>query len=139
MEHFGMGVLLGMLGGNNETVKSIKDSIGKDIKSVQINSETEQLIIEFTDGIKLHLWDDGQSCCEHRYMKCDDDLTEFFGAKLLDFELKEATETEDDHETHEIQFLDVKTSKGIFQVSNHNEHNGYYGGFWVQAKTKPHA
>ena len=36
-------------------------------------------------------------------------------------------------EIHEIQFLDVKTSKGVFQISNHNVHNGYYGGFWVIA------
>lgn len=34
---------------------------------------------------------------------------------------------------HEVQFLHVKTSKGSFAVSNHNEHNGYYGGFNVEA------
>ena len=38
-------------------------------------------------------------------------------------------------DVHEIQFLDVKTDKGIFQMANNNEHNGYYGGFLIEART----
>ena len=63
-----------------------------------------------------------------------DDLSEYENAKLLDFELKEAPSIEDNYGEHEIQFLDIKTDKGIFQIANHNEHNGYYGGFWIAAR-----
>jgi len=68
-------------------------------------------------------------------METDDDLTEYANAKLLGFELKDVTfEQEEWGDMHEIQFLDVKTDKGVFQMSNHNEHNGYYGGFLLEAR-----
>ena len=57
------------------------------------------------------------------------------GYSEKDFELKDAPDIEDEWgEVHEVQFLDVKTDKGVFQMSSHNEHNGYYGGFWIIAR-----
>lgn len=133
----GIGVMLGMLGGNKETVNAAKSSLGKIIKKVWLDEENNKLNFKFEDNSTLEMWDDGQSCCEVRYMRTDDDLTEYSGAKILDFELKYAPNQYDDHdEVHEIQFLDVKTDKGTFQIVNHNEHNGYYGGFWIVATTK---
>lgn len=132
--NLGLGVMLGMLGGNEETVNSIKSSLGKIIKRVYLADD--KLLFEFEDGTKLQLWDDGQSCCESRYMVTADELTDFCGAKLLDFELKDAPDVEDKYGSHEVQFLDVKTDNGVFQLANHNEHNGYYGGFYVRASTK---
>ena len=41
------------------------------------------------------------------------------------------SDVEEEYETHEVQFLEIKTSKGIFTMSTHNEHNGYYGGFAI--------
>lgn len=133
MEQLGVGVMIGMLGGNESTVNAIKSSLNKVIQSVSLDEESNTLRFVFTDGSKLNLWDDGQSCCEHRYMRTDDSLTEYSGATLLDFELKNAPDIETQYDCHEVQFLDVKTSKGIFQMASHNEHNGYYGGFYIVA------
>jgi hypothetical protein len=33
---------------------------------------------------------------------------------------------------HEVAFLEVTTDRGVFQMKNHNEHNGYYGGFLIR-------
>jgi len=131
-EYPGMGVILGMLGGNEETVNSIKASIGKTITKAEL--EGDNLCLRFSDGKSLRLWDDGQSCCEHRYMVTDDDLSLFHDCVFTDIELKEAPSVPDEYGEHEVQFLDIKTSIGSFQMATHNEHNGYYGGFWIVAK-----
>jgi hypothetical protein len=132
MGNLGMGVMLNMLGGNFSTVQAINKSIGKIIERVRV--EDNKLLIRFSDGITISVWDDGQSCCEDRYMKTDDDLDEFVGATLISYELKSAPNVVDEWVEHEIQFLDVNTSNGTFQIVNHNEHNGYYGGFAVCAE-----
>jgi hypothetical protein len=135
MENLGMGVMLGILGGNEKTVTSIKSSLNKVIEKVELDGD--DLVISFTDNTKLIIWDGGQSCCESRYMTTDDNLSDFNGATLLDFELKSVEYGDDDGwGEHDIQFLDVKTSEGVFTMVNHNEHNGYYGGFYVKAKLK---
>jgi len=119
---------------NNLGLGVMIESIGKKIKKVWLDKEENQLKFEFVDNTTLKIWDGGQSCCEVRYMETDDVLQEHIGGTLLQFELKDAPNQEDEFgEMHEIQFLDVMTDKGIFQISNHNEHNGYYGGFWIQA------
>ena len=129
----GLAVMIGILGGNEETVNAVKTSIGKTIENVCMHDDI--LIFKFTDGTKLKMWDDGQCCCEHRYMMTDDDLTYFSGAKLMGFEIKDAPDGEDNGEVHQVRFLDVTTDKGVFQMATHNEHNGYYGGFWIVART----
>lgn len=127
--------MLNYLGGNNETVDAINASLNKKINKVWLDQEADKLCFEFDDNSKLFLWDDGQSCCESRYMRTDDDLTEYTGATLLGFELKDAPSIEGEYgDEHEVQFLDVKTDKGIFQMASHNEHNGYYGGFYIIAR-----
>ena len=134
MENLGVGVMFGILGGNEETVTSIQSSLNKTIEKVELDDE--QLFISFIDGSELVIWDGGQSCCESRYMTTDDNISDFNGATLLDMELKSVECKDLDYGEHEIQFLDVKTSEGVFTIVNHNEHNGYYGGFWIQAKLK---
>lgn len=132
----GMGVMLGMLGGNKEAVEAIKSALGK--KIIAIGVKDNVLSMTFPDKSTLHLKDDGQSCCESRYMVCDDNLEKFIGGKLMDISLEDAPDPpkEDEWEyAHEAQFLHIKTSKGSFTVSNHVEHNGYYGGFWITAST----
>lgn len=136
MGQLGVGAMLGFLGGNEETINAINTSLNKKIKKVWLDQEANKLRFEFEEGAALHLWDDGQSCCENRYMRTDDDLTEYSGATLQGFELKSAPSIEDEYGDHEVQFLDVKTDKGIFQMANHNEHNGYYGGFWIIARNE---
>ena len=129
-----MGVILGWLGGNEETVKAINDAVGKEIASVEVVGEDEDtLILRFTDRTELHLHDAGQSCCEHRYMRTDDDLHAFVGATFVGAAIRDAPDLEDQYGVHEVEFLVVNTSLGAFTVANHNEHNGYYGGFWIVA------
>lgn len=130
MNNVGMGVLIQSLGGNAETVAAFHASVGKEIESVQVVDN--ELIFKFRDGATLVARDEGQSCCERRYMTCDDDLPYYEGAALQNLEIKEGpTENDECGEPHEIQFLEVTTSKGQFTVASHNEHNGYYGGFWI--------
>lgn len=133
-KNLGLGVMINMLCGNEESAKAMQAAIGKKIAEVRLGSD-EALHFVFGDGSKMKLFDDGQSCCEARYMRTDDDLAYFVGANLLSAEVREAAEqTEGEYgEMHEIQFLVVGTSKGEFTMASHNEHNGYYGGFWVVA------
>jgi hypothetical protein len=132
-EAVGLGVMIQSLGGNEETVNAVKSALGKTIETVKL--EDNELIFNFTDGTGLKMFDNGQSSNEYRYMRTDDDLSDFEGATLLDFELKDGPHMEDEYGEHEVQFLDVKTSNGVFQMANHNEHNGYYGVFWIVARS----
>ena len=134
----GFTVMLKMLSGNEKTATCLQKAIGKEIKRVFLDEENNSLRFVFTDGSRIRVWDDGQSCCECRYMQTDDDLTAFSGASLLGMELKDAPfpEKKDDDcdDVHEVQFLDVKTSLGVFTMASHNEHSGYYGGFAIEVE-----
>ena len=130
MTNPGMGVMLGMLGGNEETVKAHLASVGKIIKSIDFNSE--RVIISFTDDTGIRVFDNGQSCCENRYMASDHETYEYYiGAKFTGCELRDAPNEPDTYGEHEVQFLLINTDKGTVTIANHNEHNGYYGGFWI--------
>ena len=128
--NLGMGVMLSRLSGRNGAAHFAK-AVGKEIKTLVLDEDHNQLKFEFTDGSKISMWDDGQSCCENRYMRTDDSLSDYVGGILEDAELRDAPDGEDNGETHEVQFLVIKTSQGQFTLSNHNEHNGYYGGFAI--------
>lgn len=131
----GMGVMLGMMGGNAESVAAFTGAVGKVIAALRLGDD-DALHFEFSDGSKMKLSDEGQSCCEARYMRTDDNLADYVGAKLLGAEIKEAPNEPDEYGEHEVQFLEVKTDRGVFTMASHNEHNGYYGGFWIQARTE---
>jgi len=98
------------------------------------------VIVKFVDGTRLDLWDAGQTCCESRYIRTDDHLSDWVGAKFLDVEIVDSVSPmQDDYDwwdVHEIQFLRILTDKGVIVFSSHNEHNGYYGGFSIQAVVK---
>lgn len=115
-------------------------SIGKKIKSIVIKEHTDgfgsenSLVFEFVDGSRLVIKDDGQSCCERRFLHTDDDLEHYINSKLLDIEISDGPDGgyEDSDNGLEIlqqQFMKVKTTVGVFTVVNYNYHNGYYGGF----------
>lgn len=131
MSGLGLGVMIGMLEGNGGTVEAIKRALNQTIETISIVDD--RLVVGFASGI-LILQDDGQSCCENRYMTCDDDLPSFVGSKILDVELRSAPSVgEDPYMSHDVQFLVVKTTSGELVCETHNEHNGYYGGFYVTA------
>lgn len=133
MGHPGLGVMINMLGGNEESVKAFTAAVGKKILGLKL--EDNRLAFEFEGGYKMSLFDDGQSCCENRYMRTDDNLADYIGATLTGAEVKDAPNVPDEYgDEHEVQFLEVQTSAGVLTMSNHNEHNGYYGGFWIIAR-----
>ena len=96
----------------------------------------ENLLLYFEDGSGISIYDTAQECCELRYMRTDDNLKDFVGSKLKDVILKDYKQLKDDEygDVHEIVFLEIVTDKGSFVMSNHNEHNGYYGGFDIDCE-----
>lgn len=132
----GIRVILSYLGGNKESAEAFQAAMGKEISSLSLG-EDEALHMVFADGSKLAVYDDGQSCCESRYMRTDDDLAFYVGAKLLGGTVKDGPTAKDEYDDeHEIQFLEIQTSKGVITFTSHNEHNGYYGGFAIRAKNE---
>lgn len=126
----GIVVLLGRMGGNEETVKAYQLAKGKTIAKLAL-ADDNVLRISFDDGSAIAGLDNGQSCCESRYMRTDDTLSDYEGAVLNDIEITEAPDVADRYGAHEVQFFRLLTSKGTVTFSNHNEHNGYYGGFHI--------
>jgi hypothetical protein len=123
------------INGTEEEVAKVKASLGKIIGKIQLFGN--YLLVGFEgESKKLKLWDNGQSCCENRYMTTDEkDLDYYIGATLIDVEVRDAeTQNESGYDIHEIQFLTLITNRGNITFSNHNEHNGYYGGFSVAAE-----
>lgn len=132
MSQLGLGVMINMLGGGERGAQFIKESIGKPIRKIEVSDH--DLRVVFEDGLGFILSDQGQSCCESRYMTCDDKFEDVYGGRLLSVEVRSGDGIEDGHDAHDIEFLVVKTDKGDITVANHNEHNGYYGGFWIVAQ-----
>jgi hypothetical protein len=132
MGQLGLGVMINALCGNADSVAAFTGAVGKTIAALSLG-EDDALHFVFADGSKVRLFDDGQSCCENRYMRTDDNLAEFVGAKLLGAEIKEAPNVQAEYDEHEVQFLEVQTDHGVFTMASHNEHNGYYGGFSIRA------
>jgi hypothetical protein len=135
ISRLGMGAMIGLLRGNEDSVKAFRAGVGKKITALKL--EDNALCFTFDDGYQMKMSDEGQSCCEHRYMTTADDLRQFVGATLLGATIKQAPDVEDGGEAHEVEFLDVETSLGVFQMANHNEHNGYYGGFDLRVSGNP--
>jgi len=121
----GIGAMLHYLSGGSEN--SAEKYYGKKIKDAKIDDN--RLRLTFEDGVSIDVWDDGQSCCESRYMSTDDDLRALIGDTLTRIEAKQGPEIEHDYEVHEQAFVEIGTDKGFVTIVNHNEHNGYYGGF----------
>ena len=134
-KHYSISAMLHMLfGPDRDSVEAITQAKGKTITALSI--EDNKLAFLFDDGT-LKIYDDGQSCCEDRYMHTDDELDYYVGSKFLDVDVKSAPDIPTEDGEHEVQFLHVTTSKGVFVISNHNEHNGYYAGFVLVATYEP--
>jgi len=125
-----MGAMIRMLGGQNDAAKLV-ESVGKKIASVKVDGDV--LRFDMEDGSTFGLTDMAQSCCESRHMSCDDDLTKFTGAEFRGARIADGPRKDDEYGyCDDSQFLIVETSLGEFTVVNHNEHNGYYGGFSME-------
>lgn len=134
MGQLGFGVMIGLLFSDESGKRAFTSSVGKTIAEVEI-AENE-LLFSFSDGSKMKLFDDGQSCsaCSLRYMDSDDDLPYFVGSTFQDAAVQDGpTDDKSSGDIEESAFLIISTSKGQFTVVNYNEHNGYYGGFLIRA------
>ena len=137
-DNLGVGAMISMLSACDEdAVKRYKDSMGKEIDHVILDTKADPnyLRFVFTDKTGLDLYDDAQSCCENRYMHTDDTLDYYKGTKLMNVFLKAGPDVEDGSgNVHEQMFLEIVTSKGSFTIASHNEHNGYYGGISIRPR-----
>lgn len=127
----GFGAALFLLGGGSK--HSSAEYVGKLITEAQLADNS--LLITFDDGIKLNIYDDAQSCCEKRWMSTDDDVGDLVGKRWKHAMIKDASSNQPDDSygsVEEIQFLEIMTEDGTtVTFANHNEHNGYYGGFGI--------
>lgn len=142
MSKLGVGVKINMLfGGKEENLPvGVKAHVGKKIADLYLDPEFNHgdggLIFTFDDGSRMAIYDKGRSCCEARYMDTDDDLLEYVGAIFQGVDMRDGSVTESKYgDVDETAFLEVVTSAGRFTVNTYNQHNGYYGGFWIIAKT----
>lgn len=131
--NLGLGVMIGLLAGNEKSVEAFNYGVGKKITALSLGDDN-RLHFVFEGGYKMCVYDDGQSCCETRYMHTNDKLEDFVGSVLQSATVQEAPNIPHEWGEHEVAFLVVTTSLGVFTCETHNEHNGYYGGFLVRAK-----
>lgn len=122
----GLGAMIHDLGGGTEN--SADKYYGRKIVGAAFAGN--RMTLRFDDGVSIDITDEGQSCCEERYMTCDDDVKSIVGQTLKHIVVKSQEDNSDnDYGAHEICFLEIQTDKGSITFATHNKHNGYYGGF----------
>src|SRR3990167_4467654 len=97
-----------LFGGTRETADMFKVAQGKTIAAVRLEPDFQYggaLRLDFDDGTAIRLYDEGQTCCETRYMTTDADLAAFVGATLTDAEVRDGPETVEGAVDHETAFL----------------------------------
>ena len=126
MSRPGIGAMIHYLKGGS--VHSAEEYYG--LKVTEAKIVDNKLRLAFDNGKKIEIWDDGQSCCESRYITCDDDVKSLINGTINKIEAKEGPCVEGEYgDTHEQVFVEIGTDKGFITLANHNEHNGYYGSF----------
>lgn len=132
----GLGVMLSVLSGRKR--ESVERYYGKRISSIWLeenfketrNLADQALRIDFEDGTKIAIFDDGQSCCEARYLRTDDDLQCLVGKVFECAVVKSHEDKTEEYSDHEQLFIELRASSGeSVTFCAHNEHNGYYSGF----------
>lgn len=125
-------------GGDAKSRLVLKAAFGKALVAICLAAagtawDEDGLLLRFADGSGVRIWDDGQRCCERRYMTTDDDLATFVNAAFLGVEVRNVPNRPAACGEHQVAFLIVATSLGAFTVETHNEHTGDYEGFWLVA------
>lgn len=127
----GIGVLIQRRFHGSEPVEKY---IGRTIKTAAFGDN--KLTLTFTDGVTIAVTDEGQSCCETRWITCDDDPAALNDSVLMAIAAKEGPNLPSQYgdDVHEQVFLEISTNKSSISLATHVEHNGYYGGFALQIK-----
>ena len=127
MSNLGFGVMISQLGEGGESAQAVLHVKGKLIRAISMHDNVpdphhyrDELRLEFDKQV-LVFYDDGQSCCEHRYMHTDDDLQSFVGANFISAEIRDVGEVRSGEygEAHEIDFLLINTTMGTFTIETH--------------------
>ena len=109
----------------------ISQVAGLTIAGIEIRGD-DTVAVSFDNGTVLEVRDDGQDCCEIRYITSDDDGDQYRGAIFNGFDIGSTEYREHGRDSvHEVAFLNIRTSLGVYVAETHNEHNGYYGGFEI--------
>lgn len=125
MSNLGLGVMIHHIFGGTEHEPS--EYYGRKITAAELIDNRLRLTLD--GGKQIEIWDDGQSCCEHRYITTDDDLSSLVGGVLNRIECRDGATVRGEYDEHEIAFVEVGTDKAFITLTTHNQHNGYYGGF----------
>jgi hypothetical protein len=130
----GFGFNLSYLGGNEESYQIYQSILGKRIEAIRLDKEANGgdggLWLQMV-GLErpVLLVDDARSCCESRWMECDDNLPYFVGAEITEVETRSGADaTEEYGDVKETLFVNIVTSAGPIELKAYNSHNGYYGG-----------
>lgn len=100
--------------GRTVTVASLKDNVFR---------------LSFSDGKTIELTDEGQSCCESRYITTDDTPADLVGKMLRAVEVKGGPDEPAEYGHHDTAFVEISAGDTTVTLVTHVEHNGYYGGF----------
>jgi len=134
MSQPGIGAMLHYLSGGSE--HNASEFYGRRIVAAALSgNDPNGIELKFDDGTGIRVWDNGQSCCEHRYTTTDDDLSKIVGGVLRRIEAKDAPDVKDEYGEHEQVFVEIGTDECFVTLVTHNEHNGYYGGFGLTIAT----
>ena len=113
--------------------EAISRCLGKEIRCVDLDERTNEIRIWFYDGPVLVIRDAGQSCCEHRYISTDDCVDEIYGDLISIDTVPVETVERGSFDVQECVFLKLVTNNGTSTFKCYNLHNGYYGGFDIEA------
>jgi len=119
-----------------QSFKALTASLGKTISLLSLGKD-DGLHFTFQDGSRLRIFDRQETMFADKYMRTDDKLDEYLGAQLLGLEIKIGPSVRADSGVHDVAFLEVQTSKGVFTMSNHNEHSGCYAGLSICVEFEP--
>lgn len=126
MSHPGIGVMIHRLVGGTD--HGSNEYLGRTVTAAALEDNVFRL--SFSDGKTIELTDEGQSCCENRYITTDDTPADLVGKTLRAVEVKDAPAGPDDeYGEHDRAFVEVSAGDTTVVLVTHVEHNGYYGGF----------
>lgn len=132
LSRMGLGTMISLLSG--KSIQPLAPFVGQKIDAASFSDK--RLRLRFGEK-SVTLRDDGQSCCEARWMSTDDDVSQMVGETLRDAEIADGPsrkEDPNDYGEHDTAFLRVVTDRQTYTFVTHNEHNGYYGGFSIVAE-----
>lgn len=104
-------------------MQALSRAKGKTIESITFSQTSadryeNKMVITFDNGDALAVYDDGQQCCERRYMVANEDMSFYPGAEFYDLDVRDAViSTLSDGDILELQFMIVSTSFGSFTAS----------------------